>query len=158
MSFSLTGYATLTHLAPRKEGPGDDKVLALDAKLEMSVGYEIAAALAGADIAEALFTSLWDVVDVDLNPRFLGLGKIECPDAEFGGLTAVIGGIKIEGAKARKFSFKAAPKGSADLAFSLSVSNPPSNALPVLAEYLGEALHLVITTAQMDLDLSGEAA
>lgn len=148
MQFTLNAHMELQSVNARKEGPNDDKHVAVDLKFCGAVSIEDLLPLVGSEHASVLESALWDDESGHLDVRFPNITSIK-PDSatEFDGLNCYIFGSKITEAKAHKFSFK--PRaGGADLTFTLSLPDPSQEVLPIAANYLGEDVRVEVETAE----------
>lgn len=147
MSNIINGYSTIKHLNIRKVGPEDDKVLALDIKFsDTPCSMELLARILGGTEKEVR-EAFWAEEDL---PRFPGLDPITSW-AVIGGCTVTIGGLVLHGAEVRKFKVLIGEKPTME--FSVSVSDPPSNATPILAELVMDCVMVTVDKDQEDLPL-----
>lgn len=143
------GLATIKHLNIRKEGPDDEKVLALDIKLAgCNCTLSTLARIIGADSEHDVRLAFWDP---DGNQRFLGLEPIQSWSA-IRGCTVEMLGITMRGAVVRKFKVSINGDAAAEMEFSVSIVDPPEKATPILAEYVMEDVTVKITVEQGELD------
>jgi hypothetical protein len=152
---NINTFAKIEHVNARKEGPNDDKVLAIDVKLTGEVDHTAIAAVIGTDDVEEVRRSFW-LDDEQHAPRFVNVDMVKVPSAtEFKECDATFGNRYIKGVKVRKFSFTPRDRGVADITFTISVTDPPDGLMPFLAEQLGESMDVLARTAQQSFDFTG---
>jgi len=114
--FRLSGKAEVKHLNVRKEGPDDDKVLAVDIKLTFSkVGRSLCAYF-----DDALEAFLWRGETTALIARNYYLGPVNYGN-QISDATAVINGHRFHGCDIRKFAIEPKDGGVIDLTCSVSL-------------------------------------
>ena len=146
----ITTHATIKHLNIRKEGPEEDKVLAFDVKFgDAGAGMDLLARILGAENEAAVKAAFWDDNGV---LRFNGMDPISSW-CFIEGCEAKIGGLVLQGAKVGKFKAKLESEHKITVEFSITVADPPSNAVPVLAEYVQDDIRVEVTKAQEELPL-----
>ena len=149
----LTTLATIKHLNIRKEGPDDDKVLAVDIKFgDAAAPMELLARILGTDDTSMVMLSFWDQ---DGNLRYAGMEPVTSW-CVIEGCTAKIGGLVLQGVKIGKFKARLDSEFKITVEFAVSVTSPPSNAVPVLADYVQDDIRVEVTKAQEELDLSAQ--
>lgn len=143
--FKFSGLASVLHLNARKEGPNDEKELALDVKMEAVTGAEVA------DFFEPTLSGF----------MFLEGGAVRNPlmgavtfgnELEHYRLEAM-GGV-FQGVKVKKFSLEPKDGNQVRLTFSLSFK-PSGTEVAKLAEYLQDAIEIDLQPANDELDLEG---
>lgn len=149
MSIEIKMVASLKHINVRKEGPDDDKVTAIDLKLNGYVTNDIIDKLLCPDDVLGFLPSqaFWDA---DGEPRFLSLDDIDV-NREIRNMTVEVDGIELLLCKVSKFSFTAASEGQARLTLSVSSSDFPSRTIAILAEQLQESLRVHVWSPQADM-------
>lgn len=153
--FDLQTLATLKNINPRKEGPKDDKILALDLKFQATCPGEVATDVLGDEQYSRIRDFLWKhTEDGMIHPRFSKLGHLKC-ERELAQMNVAVGGLWFAGAKVYKFEIAPRDQEQIDLTFHVSAVDPPSNALPILADCLDSDLQVAIEPAQQALDLDG---
>lgn len=147
-------YAELRHINLRKEGPEDDKSPAFDLKLQAMVTAEFIENLMLGDGEEngSVVASFWSE---DGEPKFLSLEKVAI-DRQVHNVMGTVEGLELRACKLKGFSFK--PRGilMAELTFSVSTNDFPSNAVAVLAELLQEQVSVSMKAPQGDMFAKGE--
>ena len=127
-AFKLSGPAEIKHLNVRKEGPDDEKILAIDVKLTFK---KVDRALC-AYFDEALEAFLWRGETNALIVRNIFLAPI-CYANEITGATVQIGLSHFHGCDVRKFSIQPADGGVITIACSVSLY-PSANEVSALAK------------------------
>jgi hypothetical protein len=117
--FKVSGSATIKHLNVRKEGPEDDKILAVDVKLEIK---QVSRALC-AYFDEALEAFLWRGDTDALIARNIFLAPVNYGN-EISGASVRIGGDSFIGCDVRKFSLQ--PQDGGVMTLTCSVALYPS--------------------------------
>lgn len=154
--FQLDTKAKLKNVNPRKEGPKDDQVLALDLKFETVCEGEIAADVLGDQQYSRIREFLWrHGEDGEIRPRFSNLDRLKS-ERELPQMNVTVAGIWLAGAKVHKFGLVPEAGEKVELTFQVSVVDPPSNALPILADLLDQDLEVAIEPAQQELALNGQ--
>lgn len=146
--FSFDGNATIKHINPRKEGPEEEKILALDVKLNATVSAD-----------------LWDFFHPGLKPViYTDAGGVQNVLMEAIGFNNMVRNCTVNINKCQFHNvdvknFKMRPKDGwkADLTFSVSV-DPDGNEIAVLAEFLQEEVAVVIEPQRELFDEQREAA
>lgn len=146
--FKFHGYASVLNLNARKEGPNDEKELAVDVKLEAVTGADIA------DFFEPALASFLFLEGGAVRNTLMG-------DVSFGNelehyRLEAMGGV-FHGVKVKKFSLH--PKDGEQIRITFSVSFKPSGTeVAKLAEYLQDEIEIDLQPANDELDLGGSAA
>lgn len=146
-TFAFAGNATIKHINPRKEGPDDEKALALDLKLNATVGAEF-----------------WDFFHEDLaSVLYTDTGAARNALMESIGFNHSVRNCTLEiidrtlyGVEVKNFKLRAKDDHKIDMTFSVTFQ-PSGGELAMLAEYLQEELPVIITP-QPDLFEAKEAA
>lgn len=126
--FRFDGRATIKHINPRKEGPEDDKSLAVDIKLNGSVD-----------------ATAWDYFHEDLRPAlYTDVGAAKNALMESIGFahsvrncTLTILERTFHGVEVKNFKLRPKDSWLADLTFSVTIT-PDGDDIGLLAEYLQE--------------------
>lgn len=148
----IDSLATIKHLNIRKQGPDEDKVLAIDIKFsDCRADLELLARLLGSDPGNVL-ASFWSGTDI----RFPGLEPIQSWSEIDGCRMHVggLGGLRLSGA-AKKFRCTLEGEHTITVEFQFSVTDPPHNATAILAEYVAEAVRIILDEEQGDLFAGG---
>lgn len=146
--FRYYGPAEILHINARKEGPDDEKELAVDVKLKCSIESD---ALRYFDemLAELLYLDSGAVRNIMMGPiTFLH-------EIEHYRLDAF--GLMFTDVKVKKFSIEPKDGRRASLTFQISFK-PSGNEVAELAEYLQDDVDIVLEPATNELDLGGQAA
>lgn len=155
MEFNLKTVATLKHINVRKEGPKDAEALAFDLKFACIVSADVIDDLLCVDNEGQALAALW-LDNEEGKPRFPLLSTLSfnrpVTDVQLETL-----GMHLPGCKVGKFTFEPLKEKRANLLLTLAVSQPPGNALPILADFLTQDIEIDLQTQQRDL-LSDEAA
>lgn len=141
LSFMIPG-AEIKHLNIRKQGPEDDKILAVDIKFtgmvrdgdwldELFLPYED-----DADFSQDIRSVIW-ADDEESNLRMIGIRDFKS-SRSFRGCTLEYGGMSLSG-DCGKFSFKPLAGLCCELEFSFSVVEPGAKTVSILAEQVGES-------------------
>lgn len=136
--FKVSGNATIKHLNVRKEGPEDDKILAVDVKLEISgvdrrlCGY----------FDEALEAFLWRGDTNALIVRNMWLVPVAYGH-EVKSANVQIAGVDFVGCEVKKFSIHPRDGGVMNLALSVSIY-PSSNDVSKLAGFVQDEVSVSI--------------
>ncbi len=134
----------------RKEGPQDDKVLAIDVKFgDVSITPELLARLLGSD-EETVLASFWDEAR---DPRFLALDPIGSM-AELRHCRVTIERMRLDDCLVRKFKVALGSLNACRAEFSVTVNSPTSNVAAVLAELVAEDVGILVDMAQGELELA----
>ena len=142
--FRFKGMAQIAHLNTRKEGPDDEKELAVDVKLQLRADHGICQFF-----DEQLVEFLWfsDAAGAVRNPLMSPIGY----DTELRDYRVDCAGTSHHGAKVKKFVIT--PRDGRLVQLSLQVSfKPTSNEVGVLAEYLQDEFEIVIEPETEELD------
>lgn len=153
--FKVEGGATIKHLNVRKEGPEDEKILAVDVKLEIEkVGMLIVAYF---DAALAAF--LW--VDVDKAGTMLAVRNAFLQPVQYAhqieGATVHINGRSFLGCEVKKFAINPRDGGLLDLTCSVTLY-PTGYEVGDLAELVQDGARVVIDGPPDLFDGDGGAA
>ena len=142
--FKVSGWANIKHLNVRKEGPEDDKILAVDIKMEVK-GLERGLCAFFDDALEAF---LWrhDTDALIVRSEFLEPVKFR---NDISGAMVDIGSRSFVGCDVRKFAITPKDGGVIDLALSTTVY-PNADEAAELAKMLQDDITLKIE-AQPDL-------
>lgn len=143
--FEFGGRAELRHLNARKQGPDDEKILALDLKLRVRAP-----------------ATILDVFEPALRPAlFLDNGAVRNP------MVAPIGfdytlidyrldalGSSFYGCEIKRFAAEPQDGNEVDLSFVLSLK-PGADEVARFAEYLGDEFDIALEPETPDLDFEG---
>lgn len=141
--FRFVGDADILHLNTRKEGPDEDKVLAVDVKLQATVGPEICDFFEPA-LADFLFLDSGAVRNVLMGPTTFA-NELEHYRLEVAG--SVHYGVKV-----KKFALE--PKDGRQIGLTFQISFKPSgDEVAKLAEYLQDAIEIMLEPENEELDL-----
>ena len=155
MEFNLKTVATLKHINVRKEGPKDAEALAFDLKFACIVSADVIDDLLCIGNEGQALPAFW--IDNDEGkPRFPLLSTISF-SRRVTDVTLETLGMHLPGCKVGKFTFEPLTEKRATLLLTLAVSQPPGNALPILADFLTQDIEIDLQTQQRDL-LSNETA
>lgn len=150
-SLIIRSSGTLKHLNIRKEGQLDDKLLGIDVKLsECPCSIEFLARVLGNEYQHLVRNAFWDE---DGNPRFLTMEPITSW-ANYSDLDVTIADMKFTGCHAKKFklALEAGPKPKVE--FQLSINNPSSREVAILAELVADDVDFLVTRSQQELDFA----
>lgn len=136
--FKVSGNATIKHLNVRKEGPEDDKILAVDVKLE--IGQVDRRLCAYFD--DALEAFLWRGDTNALIARNMWLVPVAYSH-EVKSANVQIAGIDFIGCEVKKFSMQPRDGGVMTLALSVSIY-PSSNDVSQLARFVQDEVAVSI--------------
>ncbi len=142
---------TLCHLNVRKEGPEEEKEVAIDIKLKgdvSSVVIEQLFTLPGEE-HKSLEKVFW-LDDEAACRRFETLGELKI-ERRFEAVSVTIQGLHLQACTVKKFSAYILDHGKAELTMSVSCPRPPSNAVGVLSEVLQEEVSVQAISEQPDL-------
>lgn len=141
--FKIHASGTIEHVNVRKQGPDDDKFLALDVKLSVkAVSREICGYF-----EPALTDFLWFQGSEDnlivrnrfIEPlRFLNIVE---------GASAEIGGMSFLGVEAKKFSIQPKDGGVVDMIFSVTILHPTAGEVSKIARLLQDDLGIKVEGA-----------
>jgi hypothetical protein len=136
--FKVSGLATIKHLNVRKEGPEDDKILAVDVKLEIkAVDRRLCSYF-----DDALEAFLWRGDTDALIARNAFLSPV-CYGNEISSASVKIGGESYVGCDVKKFALEARDGGVMNLTCSVSLY-PSSSDVSALAKLVQEDASVVI--------------
>lgn len=140
--FKIHASGTIEHVNVRKQGPEDDKFLALDVKLSVkNVAHEICAYFEPA-IVDFLWIKGNDgliVRNMFLEPlRFFNIVE---------GASAEIGGMSFLGVEAKKFSIQPKDGGVVDMIFSVTILHPTAEEVSKIARLLQDDLSIKVEGA-----------
>lgn len=145
MPFNITGRAEIVHLNIRK-GSSDSAQVSLDIKLKVEdVPAATAAAALGADSPADVEAAMFRPVsqDADRNARFLGLKAISCEASwEDKHAVTITGFRKVRVHRVGKIELKPRAAGKFDMAFQITIEQPPQGYVEQLAEYLNTSLQI----------------
>ena len=133
-TFSFNGQATIKHLNPRKEGPEDEKALALDIKLCGTVPADLWDYF-HEGIKEALYTDAGAAKNALMEAIGFNHAVSNC--------TMEILEQRFHGVEVSKFKLKPKDGWKAELTFSVTIS-PDSNEIAQFAEFLQDEVSLVL--------------
>lgn len=144
-AFRFEGNATIKHINPRKEGPEEEKNLAVDIKLNGTVPAEV-----------------WDYFHEDIKPcLYTDAGTAKNSMMESIGFAHSVRNCTVmmlerifHGAEVKNFKVRPKDGWLADLTFSVTIS-PDGSDIALLAEYLQEE---VAVTVLPQPDLFGDQA
>ena len=155
MEFNLKAVATLKHINVRKEGPKDAEALAFDLKFACTVSADVIDDLLCVDNEGQALDAFW-ISNEEAKPRFPLLSTISFT-RRVTDVTLETLGMHLPGCKVGKFTFEPLEGKRATLLLTLAVSQPPGNALPILADFLTQDIEIDLQTQQRDL-LNDETA
>lgn len=146
--FSFSGKATIKHLNTRKEGPDEEKVLALDVKLNATVSAD-----------------QWDFFHPGIkHALYTDAGGVQNVMMEAVGFSNLVKGCMVEishyqflSVDVKNFKIRPIDGWKADLTFSISV-DPDGEQLAVLAEFLQEEVDVTVEPQRELFDEQREAA
>lgn len=151
MTNLIKSNGTIKHLNVRKEGPEDDKVLALDVKIGGAIcGADLLRRLLGGDSDEIVRMAFWRE---DGSRLFFGLEPISSW-ACFEDCWVEISGVELAVARVHKFKAELKDEFRAALEFTITVKDPPENAAAILVELVSDVVNVEVVKAQGDLDLA----
>lgn len=136
--FKVSGMATIKHLNVRKEGPDDEKILAVDVKLEIK---NVDRRLCGY-FDDALEAFLWRGTTEALIARNAYLSPV-CYGNEISSASVWIGGESYVGCDVKKFALEARDGGVMTLGCSVSLY-PSSADVSALAKLVQEEANVMI--------------
>lgn len=137
-SFAFSGLATILHLNIRKEGPDDEKVLAVDVKMQGTVYGDRACAYFDAGLYDFLF----DESGIIRNPMLEPIGFANVIE----NVDMTIAGIDFASVKLQKFKLQAKKDGGqVMLTFSAAIS-PNGGDVAIISEYVADEVDV---TARM---------
>lgn len=141
----LAGQAEITSLNTRKEGPDDEKELAVDVKFHL-VAHAQVLGFFDQELAAALFTDADAVRNEMIGPIPM---LHELQDYRMDML-----GNSHFGVKLKKFTIQ--PLDGARIALTFQASfKPSSTEIATIAEYLQDAIEISLTPANEELDFGG---
>lgn len=144
--FRLHAHATVTHINARKEGPDDDKVLAVDVKLQTLLDFDILDFFEPS-LATFLYLQGGAVRNVLMGPITF--------THELEHYRLDIAGGSHFGTKVKKFSIE--PRDSYKVLLTFLVSFKPSgDEVAQIAEYLQDDLLVILEPENEELDLDTE--
>lgn len=139
--FDYYGLASILHLNARKEGPDENKVLAVDVKLQITVQSSDLSAFDD-QIREFIYTDIGAVRNVMMGPiPFLH---------ELENCEAIVGGLQYDGAKLKKFVVQPKDGDLAEITFQVSL-RPNGNDVALLAEHLQDQVKVSFRPQSGDL-------
>lgn len=146
--FRFHGRASITHLNTRKEGPDDDKELAVDVKMQALTGINVTDYFEP-ELAYFLFLEGGAVRNTMMGPISF-LHELE------GYRLDAVGGT-FHGVKVKKFSLEPVDGAQIRLTFSISFK-PSGDEVARMAEYLQDEIDIELNPSSEELDLGGSAA
>lgn len=145
----FNGVAEIKHLNIRKQGPDDEKELALDVKIAgLEVSASILPKLLGCENASVAVKSFWDA---EGDPKFSGIEDVESW-AEFKGLDVRIEGVDLRKVDGKKFHFKPVLQEKIMLSFQLSCLNVMPETIAELSEYVADTVRIRVEQEQQELE------
>lgn len=145
----IDGVATFKHLNIRKEGPADEKILAIDLKLAgCECDLNLLKRLLGAHNTTEVKQTFWDRQG---DMRFGGLAQPIGSGAEIENCHVTIDHLRLPGALIRKFKVTIGGNHTATVDFAISLKDPPSDATPILAELVSDEVRVSIAERQREL-------
>lgn len=145
--FKLYGTAEVLHLNARKEGPDDDKQLAVDVKLR-AVTERQAISFFDDQLADVLFTDIGAV-------RNQQIGQIPMKN-EIEDYRMEVAGSVHYGVRLKKFQLEAMDDNKVAISFIASFK-PSGDEVATIAEYLQDEIEVVIEPANEELDFKDAA-
>lgn len=145
MKFRYSGEATVLHLNARKEGPDDDKVLAVDLKLQV-----VTDALTMLRFFEPLLGPVMHLPNGAVRSVFFGPVHFG-HELENYSVSAL--GSTFTGAKVKRFVLTPLDGGLLDMVFGVSFK-PSGDEVARLAEYLADDIDVLIEPQDGELDLA----
>ncbi|WP_407280570.1 DNA translocase FtsK [Aromatoleum evansii] len=146
--FRFLGKVQITHLNTRKEGPDEEKELAVDIKCEAIVSHDICSFFEPM-LSDLLFLPGGSVRNLMLQP-------VEFSN-ELENYRAVIAGSTHYGCKVKKFRLQ--PKDTYQIRLTFQVSFKPSgDEVARIAEYLQDEMDIELDPANDELDFGAEGA
>lgn len=146
--FRFHGRASIAHLNTRKEGPDDEKELAVDVKLQALCGVEVTGYFEQ-ELAYFMFLEGGAV-------RNTMMGPINFSHELEGYRLDAVGG-SFFGVKVKKFSLEPVDGNQIRLTFSISFK-PSGDEVARMAEYLQDEIDIELNPSSEELDLGGIAA
>lgn len=144
--FKFSGLATILHLNARKEGPDDEKELAVDVKLTAELPASAVLPMLGENLENFLFMDGGAVWNEMLGPLTF---KHEIEDYRLDVLGSTHFGIRV-----KKINVEAKDGRMVALGFSVSFK-PSGDEVARMAEYLQDAIEIDLRPANNELDLAG---
>jgi len=142
--FKFDGLANIQHMNTRKQGPEDDKELAVDIKLTTRTAQNICSFF-DEQLADFLFLSTGAVRNEFQEPISY---KYELLN-----YTVTVGGMTFDGVTVKKISILPADGFLVDLTFQLSFK-PLSNQVSLFAEYLQEMIPIKLQPMNAELEFA----
>ena len=153
--FAINESAEIENINARKVGKQDNRVLALDVRLSVTVPHGLLSVLMGNEPGE-LARSFWTESAMQ-EPRFLNIAAIKTPtETQFGNLVFRAAGSEYTNCTAKKFEFVPIAGRSADLTFTLSIPSLDEDGIGILAEYLKEEIGIDIRPEQESLPIGDQ--
>lgn len=147
--FRFSGLASVMHLNARKEGPDEDKQLALDVKLKAVASAPAVLGFFDEALQGFLFTDIGAV-------RNVMMGTVTfAHELEDYRLEAM--GSQHFGVKVKKFAIEPMDGWGASLTFSLSFK-PSGDEVARLAEYLQDDIEIIVEPTSDELDLGDDSS
>lgn len=148
MTELINSRAEISHLNLRKQGPDDNRALAIDIKFSGARGTpEILKHLLGLDNMEEIKSALWNGNGM---PRFPGIESIT-PKNIIQNCTVEFGGVTLENCDARKFHISPCEKHEIKIDFSASAVRPPEAAMRRIPDLINEQVTVSVTIKQLSL-------
>lgn len=144
MKFRYNGKVTVLHLNARKEGPDDDKVLAVDLKLHATVDASPMLVFFELMLVPVMHLPNGAVRSAFFGPVHFG--------HELENYAVLALGSRFTGAKVKRFSLTPLDGGRLDMVFSVSFK-PSGDEVARLAEYLADDIDMLIEPQDGELDL-----
>ena len=144
----LSDKAEIISLNTRKEGPGDDKALAVDVKFHLTARAQVLSFF-DQELAAVLFTDAQAVRNTMIGPIPM---LHELQDYRLDML-----GDSHFGVKLKKFTIQPLDGARISLTFQASFK-PSSTEIATIAEYLQDEIDLVLEPSSEELDFGGKAA
>ena len=146
--FRFQGRASIAHLNTRKEGPDDEKELAVDVKLQALCGVDICAFFEP-ELAGFMFLEGGAVRNVMMGPISF---THEIEDYRLEAVGSTFNGVKV-----KKFTLEPMDGNQIRLTFSISFK-PSGDEVARMAEYLQDEIEIDLNPSNEELDLGGVAA
>lgn len=146
--FRFAGRASITHLNTRKEGPDDEKELAVDVKLQALCGIEVCAFFEP-ELTGFLFLEGGAVRNIMMGPINF---SHEIEDYRLEAVGSTFNGVKV-----KKFSLEAVDGNQVRLTFSISFK-PSGDEVARMAEYLQDEIDIALAPMNDELGFEEKAA
>lgn len=145
--FTFSGRASITHLNTRKEGPDDEKELAVDVKLQAICGVDVCGFFEQ-ELAGFMFLEGGAVRNVMMGPITFA--------HEIEGYTLDAVGSIFNGVKVKKFSLEPMDGNQIKLTFSISFK-PSGDEVARMAEYLQDEIDIALRPMNEELEFEAAA-